>query len=105
MVKKKDLKFGDDMVGALSNWGEKALIPDSIVGGKTLERRQANRAEFKQNDIKLSEAHAFSCSVLMNLFSRNAGKKMEHEIVSAVQELGINKRKDGKTPHADIGVL
>lgn len=146
MEKKREMKFGDDMVGALSNWGEKALIPVSIVGGKTLERRQANRAEFKENDIKLTEAHALSCSALMNLFSRNAGKKIaedqkvsqqinllshfmqginlceeaiveglylqaatllrqEHEIVSAVQELGINKRKDGKTPHATIGVL
>ncbi|NTF13930.1 hypothetical protein [Agrobacterium tumefaciens] len=146
MEQKRELKFGDDMVGALSNWGEKALIPVSIVGGKHMERREANRAKFKENDIKLTEAHAFACSALMNLFSRNAGRKIkedpkaskqinllshfmqgihlceeaiveglyvqaatllrqEHEIVSAVQELGIDKRRDGKTPHATIGVL
>ncbi|RWN54837.1 MAG: hypothetical protein EOR99_35305 [Mesorhizobium sp.] len=31
--------------------------------------------------------------------------RQEHEIISAVQELGIGRRKDGKTPHATIGVL
>lgn len=146
MEKKCELKFGDDMVGALRNWGEKALMPVSIVGGKHMERCQANRETFKNNDIKLTEAHAFACSAFMNLVSRSAGKKIkedpkasqqinllshfmqgihlceeaiveglyvqaatllrqEHEIISAIQELGIDRRKDGKTPHATIGIL
>ncbi|TPN33198.1 hypothetical protein [Mesorhizobium sp. B1-1-6] len=146
MEKKRELKFGDDMVGALSNWGEKALIPVSIVGGRHMERRNVNRGTFKENDIKLTEAHAFACSAFMNLVSRSSGKKIdedpnasqqinllshfmqgihlceeaiaeglyvqaatllrqEHEIISAVQELGIGRRKEGKTPHATIGVL
>lgn len=31
--------------------------------------------------------------------------RQEHELISAVQELGVSKRKDGKTPHATIGRL
>lgn len=31
--------------------------------------------------------------------------RQEHEIISAVQELGIGRRKDGKTPHATVGAL
>lgn len=31
--------------------------------------------------------------------------RQEHELIAAVQELGISKRKDGKTPHATIGRL
>ena len=31
--------------------------------------------------------------------------RQEHELISAVQELGISKRKDGKTPHPTIGRL
>jgi len=31
--------------------------------------------------------------------------RQEHELISAVQELGISKRKDGKTPHATVGRL
>ncbi|NTE84805.1 hypothetical protein G6M12_24945 [Agrobacterium tumefaciens] len=79
MEQKRELKFGDDMVGALNNWGEKALIPVSIVGGKHMEGREANRAKFKENDITLTEAHAFACSALMNLFSRNAGRKIKED--------------------------
>jgi hypothetical protein len=146
MEMKKQLKFGDDIVGALDNWGEKALVPVSIIAGKHLEVCQVNRGKFKDNDIRLTEAHAFAWSALGNLISRSAGAKImedpdvsqqlnlishflqsinlcevavveglylqaatllrqEHEIISAVQELGVGKRKDGKTPHATIGVL
>ncbi|MEH6521186.1 hypothetical protein [Sulfitobacter sp.] len=31
--------------------------------------------------------------------------RQEHELISAVQELGVSKRKDGKTPHATFGRL
>lgn len=31
--------------------------------------------------------------------------RQEHEIISAVQELGIGRRRDGKTPHVTIGVF
>lgn len=146
MEKKRELKFGDDIVGALDNWGEKALIPVSIIAGKHIEVSHSNREKFKENDIRLTEAHAFAWSALGNLISRSAGAKIkedadvsqklnlishflqsinlcevavveglyvqaatllrhEHEIISAVQELGVGKRKDGKTPHATIGVL
>ncbi|WP_234894846.1 hypothetical protein [Agrobacterium vitis] len=143
---KRKLKFGDDIVGALDNWGEKALVPVSIIAGKHLEVSHLNRKKFKDNDIRLTEAHAFAWSALGNLISRSAGAKIkenpnnsqklnlishflqsinlcevavveglyvqaatllrqEHEIISAVQELGVGSRKDGKTPHATIGVL
>ncbi|GLK81759.1 hypothetical protein [Methylopila turkensis] len=146
MPEKDKFSFGDDIIGELGNWGEKALVPVLTVSGLQLERRNKNREQFKSNDIKLTEAHAFACSAFMNLVSRNSGRRIEenpntsqqvvlishflqginlceeaiveglyvqaatllrqeHEIISAVQELGIDRRKDGKTPHATVGVL
>lgn len=146
MTKKSELQFGDDIVGAMDNWGEKALAPVVIVGGQHMESCHAAREAFKQHDMKLADAHAFAASALINLISRSAGHRIpedtkasqqisliahflqgihlctdavmdglylqaatllrqEHEIISAVQELGIGRRRDGKTPHATVGVL
>ncbi|MCQ4634927.1 hypothetical protein GB927_033215 [Shinella sp. CPCC 100929] len=79
MEKEKELKFGDDIVGALDNWGEKALVPVSIIAGKHLEVSQVNREKFKDNDIRLTEAHAFAWSALGNLISRSAGAKIKED--------------------------
>lgn len=38
MEKKRELKFGDDIVDAVGNWDEKALAPVVIVGGHHMER-------------------------------------------------------------------
>lgn len=48
MEKKRELKFGDDIAGALDNWGEKALIPVSIIAGKHIEVSHSNREKFKE---------------------------------------------------------
>ena len=146
MDEKRELKFGDDIVGSLDGWGEKALVPVTIIGEKHLECCHSNRERFKYNDITLTQAHAFAWSALSNLISRSAGAKIaedadasqklslvshfmqginlcevavveglyvqaatllrqEHEIISATQELWSGNRKDGKTPHATVGVL
>ncbi|CAN7586603.1 hypothetical protein [Pararhizobium sp. LjRoot238] len=88
MGKKHELKFGDDIVGAVENWGEKAFAPVSIVGGQHMERCKSNRETFKNNDIKLTDAHAVASSAFMNLVSRSAGKKIAED-ANASQQINL----------------
>lgn len=70
------MDFGDDIIGALENWGEKALVPVVTILRHHARASANNREEFKKNDINLTQAHAAASSALMNLASRSAGKNI-----------------------------